>query len=75
MEKYKDSDRELLLFLLKLQERTAPIEMSIGYISDGGHVCRGIVLHKAPPLVTEALISKGYVCDLVSQGMRVYKPW
>lgn len=31
MEKYKDSDVELMSILLKLQEQTSPIRMSIGY--------------------------------------------
>lgn len=30
MEKYKDSDVELMSILLKLQEQTSPIRMSIG---------------------------------------------
>lgn len=34
MEKYKDSDVELMSILLKLQEQTSPIRMSIGYTCD-----------------------------------------
>lgn len=35
MEKYKDSDVELMSILLKLQEQTSPIRMSIGYTVGG----------------------------------------
>lgn len=57
MEKYKDSDVEL---------------MSIGYTA-GGTVRQGIILYEAAPKVIETLIEKGYTCDLNGCGMRVYK--
>lgn len=34
MNKYNKNDEELLILLLKLQEETSPIRMSIGYICD-----------------------------------------
>ena len=55
MEGYKDSDRELLLLLLKMQEKTGPIKLSIGYTTDN-HVCQGIILHEAAPVVIYTLI-------------------
>ena len=72
MEKYKESDVELMTLLLKLQEETSPIRMNIGYVMDG-IVRQGIILHEAAPKVIEALIEHGYTCDLNSYGMRVYK--
>lgn len=72
MEKYKDSDVELMSILLKLQEQTSPIRMSIGY-TVGGTVRQGIILYEAAPKVIETLIEKGYTCDLNGCGMRVYK--
>ena len=69
MEKYKDSDVELMSILLKLQEQTSPIRMSIV----GGTVRQGIILYEAAPKVIETLIEKGYTCDLNGCGMRVYK--
>ena len=48
MEKYKDSDVELMSILLKLQEQTSPIRMSIGY-TVGGTVRQGIILYEAAP--------------------------
>ena len=41
--------------LLKLQEQTSPIRMSIGY-TVGGTVRQGIILHEAAPKVIETLI-------------------
>lgn len=72
MEGYKDSDRELLLLLLKMQEKTGPIKLSIGYTTDN-HVCQGIILHEAAPVVINTLIEEGYVCSLGNQGIHVYK--
>ena len=60
MEKYKDSDVELMSILLKLQEQTSPIRMSIGY-TVGGTVRQGIILYEAAPKVIETLIEKGWV--------------
>lgn len=55
MEKYKDSDVELMSILLKLQEQTSPIRMSIGY-TVGGTVRQGIILYEAAPKVIETLL-------------------
>lgn len=63
---------ELMSILLKLQEQTSPIRMSIGY-TVGGTVRQGIILYEAAPKVIETLIEKGYTCDLNGCGMRVYK--
>lgn len=73
MEKYKDSDRELLQLLLKMQEETSPIDLSIGYVTDSNQVRQGIVLHEAAPMVINTLIEEGYVCSLGKTGMHVYK--
>ena len=54
MEKYKDSDVELMSILLKLQEQTSPIRMSIGYTVGGTvrqspcHPVRIQALHSHP---------------------------
>lgn len=65
MEKYKDSDVELMSILLKLQEQTSPIRMSIGY-TVGGTVRQGIILYEAAPKVIETLIEKGWKYSSVS---------
>ena len=73
MEKYKDSDREQLQLLLKMQEETSPISVSIGYVTDSNQVHKGVVLHEAAPMVINTLIEEGYVCSLGKQEMHVYK--
>lgn len=73
MKKYKESDVELMTLLLKLQEETSPIRMSIGYTGDDRIVRQGIVLHEAAPKVINTLIEHGFKCNLTEHGMRVYK--
>lgn len=52
--KYTETDKELMLKLLEMQELTAPISLSIGSVVDG-QVTQGIILHEAPPIVVEDL--------------------
>lgn len=70
--KYTETDKELMLKLLEMQELTAPISLSIGNVVDG-QVTQGIILHKAPPKVVEDLVKDGYSCSLSETGLRVYK--
>lgn len=70
---YKQEDRELLLSLLKMQEKSGPITLSIGYVTAENQVHTGILLHEAPPAVISSLVKDGYSCSLVSGGMHVYK--
>ena len=59
--KYTETDKELMLKLLEMQELTAPIST------------QGIILHEAPPKVVEDLVKDGYSCSLSETGLRVYK--
>lgn len=70
MEKYKDSDVELMSILLKLQEQTSPIRMSIGY-TVGGTVRQGIILYEAAPKVIETLdiLNPDKLKELVGEGV------
>lgn len=70
--KYTETDKELMLKLLEMQELTAPISLSIGSVVDG-QVTQGIILRKAPPKVVEDLVKDGYSCSLSETGLRVYK--
>ena len=70
--KYTETDKELMLKLLEMQELTAPISLSIGGVVDG-QATQGIILHKAPPKVVEDLVKDGYSCSLSEAGLRVYK--
>ena len=57
--KYTETDKELMLKLLEMQELTAPISLSIGSVVNG-QVTQGIILHEAPPKVVEDLVKDGY---------------
>ncbi len=70
---YRNNEEELMGLLLSLQERSAPITMSIGYTTKDGQVHRGILIHEAPPVVTETLVKRGYSLTLMSAGMLVNK--
>lgn len=59
--KYTETDKELMLKLLEMQELTAPISLSIGSVVNG-RVTQGIILHEAPPKVVEDLVKDGYSC-------------
>ena len=72
--KYTETDKELMLKLLEMQELTAPISLSIGSVVNG-QVTQGIILHEAPPKVVEDLVKDGYSCSLSETGLRVYKLW
>lgn len=70
--KYTETDKELMLKLLEMQELTAPISLSIGSVVNG-QVTQSIILHEAPPKVVEDLVKDGYSCSLSETGLRVYK--
>lgn len=70
--RYTKSDEELLQILLQLQEKTAPIKLSIGFVPNGT-VNQGIILHNAPSAVIEKIVEKGYICNLTERGLHVYK--
>ena len=66
--KYTETDKELMLKLLEMQELTAPISLSIGSVADG-QVTQGIILHEAPPKVVEDLVKDGYsFCTYICKG-------
>lgn len=70
---YKAAHAELLETLLKIQETSAPITLSIGYTTSDNQVHKGVVLHEAPPTVARELVRLGYSLDLTPAGMLVYK--
>ena len=53
---------ELLTLLADIQRKSAPIELSIGWVDKNNTVQRGIVIRSAPPTVVRKLT-----------GIRVYK--
>jgi len=73
MERYKQTDAELLSLLMSLQEKTSPIKLSIGYTGNNNIVHLGIVIHEVAPAVINELVKNGYCCSLMSAAMLVYK--
>ena len=71
-EKY-EAQVQLLGLLADIQRKSAPIELSIGWVSSSNTVQQGIIIKSAPPVVTEKLIEAGYSLDIMSQGVRVFK--
>jgi hypothetical protein len=71
-EKY-EGQGEVLSLLLDIQRKSAPIELSIGWVNVSGTVQQGIVIKSAPPLVVQKLVEAGYCLDIMQQGVRVYK--
>lgn len=63
---------KILELLVAIQKNSAPIELSIGWVSNNV-VQIGIVIKSAPPIVIEKLIDAGYSLDIMKQGVRVYK--
>lgn len=65
---------QLLETLAEIQNgHCAPIELSIGYVSDDNYVMDGIMIKSAPPKVVEKLVTMGYGLDITSKGVLVYK--
>ncbi len=66
--------KELLGSLAKIQQNTAPIVVSIGYVTISNQVAHDvIVLKEAPPVVTEDLVKAGYHLDICPGGVIIDK--
>lgn len=68
-----EEQREILQLLAEIQTKSAPIELSIGWVNKNRTVQQGIVIKSAPPLVSTKLIEAGYCLDIMQEGVRVYK--
>ena len=64
---------ELLTLLADIQRKSAPIELSIGWVDKNNTVQRGIVIRSAPPTVARKPIEEGYSLEVTKTGIRVYK--
>lgn len=65
---------KLLETLAMLQNNTAPINLSIGSVSDTNMVQHDtIIIHDAPPRITEILVRKGYMLSITKNGVQVEK--
>lgn len=68
-----ETQGKILELLADIQRASAPIELSIGWVSSNNVVQQGIVIKNAPPVVTQKLIEQGYSLDITAAGVRVYK--
>lgn len=65
---------KLLETLAKIQENTAPITLSIGSVSETNIVQHdAIVIHNAPPRITNELVKQGYLLAITKDGVHVEK--
>lgn len=70
--KYEE-DGKILCMLVGIQTKSAPIELSIGWVNNNNTVQQGIVIKSAPPVVMRKLIEEGYSLEVTPKGVRVYK--
>ncbi len=68
-----EEDGKILCMLIGIQTKSAPIELSIGWVDKNNTVQRGIVIKSAPPIAMRKLIEEGYSLDVTPMGVRVYK--
>lgn len=68
-----ETQGKILELLADIQRNSAPIEISIGWTNSNNTVQQGIVIRKAPPVVTQKLVEAGYNLDIMAAGVRVYK--
>lgn len=64
---------KILRTLTDIQVKSAPIELSIGWVNKNNTVQQGIVIKSAPAVVTKKLVEAGYSLDIMPEGVRVYK--
>lgn len=68
-----EENKKILRMLEDIQTKSAPIELSIGWVDKGNIVQREIVIKSAPPVVARELIEEGYCLDITPEGVIVYK--
>ena len=67
----------LLNYLVELQSSTAPIELSIGYVSEDSQVQHNcIVIKKCPPHIFDVVASwKEVHKEMIREGMLITADW
>lgn len=68
-----ETQGKILELLADIQRTSAPIELSIGWVSSDNVVQQGVLIKKAPPVAAQKLAEAGYQLDITQQGVRVYK--
>lgn len=64
--------KELVIKILELSDRTAPVDLSFGY-TDNNFCHKGIVIKKAAPYIMTELFKSGYSINVFQEGVRVFK--
>jgi len=70
---YSKNDQAVLLRLLELSETTNSVEVSLGYTSESGHCCKGIVIKKAAPAIVKAVVNDPlvFLADMMRDGLHI----
>ena len=68
-----EDKKQLLNLLTEMQKNTAPIVVSIGYVSNNIVQHDAIVIKEAAPVITQELIQRGYHLSVDSNGVTVDK--
>lgn len=64
---------KILEILYDKQQASAPIELSIGHVSDSNQVQHGtLIIKSASPAVVSKLISAGYSLSVTAKGVQIF---
>jgi len=70
-EGYSNKEKEMVMMILKMSERTAPVDISFGYTSKTNQCMKGILLKKAPSAILAMLLDEGCTLHLEEDGVHV----
>jgi hypothetical protein len=71
---YSEVEKQVLLRILELSEETAPVQISLGYVSsESNQCCKGIVIRSAPSKVIKAIVAdeRVFTTRLDEHGLHV----
>ena len=73
MRSYTDTDEEVLLMILEKSESTAPVEISLGYVSKDSQCRAGIVVRSAPSAIIKAIVEdeRVFTTHLEADGLHI----
>jgi hypothetical protein len=55
MNQYSKNDQAILQKILELSEKTNPVEINLGYLTDANQCHTGIVITKAPGVIIRSI--------------------
>ena len=73
MKKYNSAAQQVLLRILELSEDTAPVKVSLGYVSKDNQCCSGLVINSAPSAVIKQIINdeRVFMSHLEADGLHL----